>query len=78
MLVESTAKKTRFLGHVVRKLGLGNVEIVTGRIEGYRPQTRFDTVVARALAALPKLAALSEGLLEPGGILLAMSVNAVR
>ncbi|MDH3588163.1 MAG: 16S rRNA (guanine(527)-N(7))-methyltransferase RsmG [Gammaproteobacteria bacterium] len=71
-LVDATAKKTRFLGHVTRTLGLGNVEIVTTRVEDYRPPTRFDTVVARALAALPELATLSEGLLAPGGILLAM------
>ncbi|MBT8135575.1 MAG: 16S rRNA (guanine(527)-N(7))-methyltransferase RsmG [Gammaproteobacteria bacterium] len=71
-LVEATAKKTRFLRHALRVLGLANVEIVTARIEDYRPPSAFDTVVARALAALPRLTELSAGLLATGGRLLAM------
>ncbi len=71
-LLDSRGKKTRFLGHVARQLGLENVEIVTARIEDYRPPAPFDTVVARALAVLPRLANLAEPLLAPDAILLAM------
>ncbi|MDH3646517.1 MAG: 16S rRNA (guanine(527)-N(7))-methyltransferase RsmG [Gammaproteobacteria bacterium] len=71
-LVDARAKKTRFLRQVTRTLGLENVEIVTGRLEDYRPHTRFDTVVARALAPLPRLVELTGDLLAPDGILLAM------
>ncbi|MBT8132315.1 MAG: 16S rRNA (guanine(527)-N(7))-methyltransferase RsmG [Gammaproteobacteria bacterium] len=71
-LIDATAKKTRFLRHVVRTLSLENIEIVTSRLEDYRPQTGFDTVVARALAPLPKLLELTGSLLADNGRLLAM------
>lgn len=71
-LVEATAKKTRFLRHVVRSLALENIEIVTSRAEDYRPTTPFDTVVARALATIPKIVAWGGDLVAAEGILLAM------
>ena len=51
-LVESTGKKCRFLEHVRDTLGLTNVEIVQSRAEAYRPQAKFDTVLARAVGPL--------------------------
>ncbi|MBT8131467.1 MAG: 16S rRNA (guanine(527)-N(7))-methyltransferase RsmG [Gammaproteobacteria bacterium] len=71
-LVDATAKKTRFLRHVCRSLSLENVEVVTRRLEDYRPQTGFDTVVARALAPLPKLMEITGHLLAADGIMLSM------
>lgn len=71
-LVDSRAKRVRFLDHVCRSLSLENVEIRHGRAEDFRVTGGFDTVVARALAALPKLVTLTGHLLAPGGIILAM------
>lgn len=71
-LVDSRAKKTRFVRHAARDLGLDNVEVVESRVEDYRPETAFDTVTARALASLPRLLELGGHLLAPGGVLLAM------
>src|SRR5450631_2766668 len=51
-LVESTAKKARFVMQTVAQLGLANVEVVGQRAEDYRPAKPFDTVVARALSSL--------------------------
>lgn len=59
-LLESVAKKTSFLTHLVNKLGLTGVEVVTGRAEevAHKAQhrERYDVVVARALAQLAVLA----------------------
>ncbi len=61
VLLEATAKKTTFLRHIVEKLGLTDVEVVTGRAEevAHNPQYRaqFHVVLARGLA---KLVALGE------------------
>ena len=51
-LLESRAKRTRFLNHVVGALSLGNVEVVCGRVEQYRPRRKFDTLVTRAFSSI--------------------------
>jgi 16S rRNA (guanine527-N7)-methyltransferase len=54
-LLDSNNKKIMFVQHVAGLLGLGNVTAVKGRGEDYDPGQRFDTVIARALATLPRL-----------------------
>jgi 16S rRNA (guanine527-N7)-methyltransferase len=54
-LIDSNGKKIRFVSHAVRTLGLMNVEPLQIRVEALRPERPFDTVVARAFAALPEL-----------------------
>jgi 16S rRNA (guanine527-N7)-methyltransferase len=54
-LIDSTAKKIRFVAHAAQLLGLANVTALHARAEQMRPQQPFDTVVARALAPLPRL-----------------------
>jgi 16S rRNA (guanine527-N7)-methyltransferase len=71
VLVESNGKKARFLREAQRRLGLANVEVREARAESGRPG-EVDAVVARALAALPELAALAAHWLAPGGTLYAM------
>jgi 16S rRNA (guanine527-N7)-methyltransferase len=71
-LIDATAKKVRFVGHAARVLGLANVEAVQARAESMQPAQRFDTVIARAVAPLPKLAALARSLSGPGTRLLAL------
>jgi len=56
-LIDSTAKKIRFVSHAAQALGLTNVTAVHARAESLRPEAPFDTVVARALAPLPRLLA---------------------
>ncbi len=60
VLMDSNGKKQRFVAHAARTLGLANVEALHARVEEVRPAQPFDTVVARACAALPQL-------LEVGG-----------
>jgi 16S rRNA (guanine527-N7)-methyltransferase len=55
VLIDSNGKKQRFVAHAARTLGLNNVEALHARVEEVRPAQPFDTVVARACAALPQL-----------------------
>jgi 16S rRNA (guanine527-N7)-methyltransferase len=48
-LLDSTAKKLKFIDHVVELLGLTNVETVHTRAESYRPKERFDSIISRAV-----------------------------
>ena len=70
-LIDGTAKKVRFVAHAARVLGLKNAEAVHARAEAMRPEQPFDTIVARAVASLPELAALARPLSGPGTRLLA-------
>ncbi|KPF80170.1 hypothetical protein IP88_00855 [alpha proteobacterium AAP81b] len=64
-LVESIAKKCRFLAEVSASLGLGNrVTIENRRVESL-PRQRFDIITARALAALDRLFDWSLGFAGP-------------
>lgn len=72
VLIDSVGKKTRFMGHVVRTLQLNNIEIVQSRAEEYSTETRFDTMVARAVGSLDDLITISRHLLHAQGRLLAM------
>jgi len=54
-LLDSNGKKIRFVAHAIRTLGLANVQAVQSRAEALRPAAPFNTVLARAVAPLPKL-----------------------
>ena len=71
-LIEATGKKARFVEQTAQRLGCGNVEVVHGRAETYRPAQPFDTVVARALSSLADFVACAGHLCAPQGRLLAM------
>jgi 16S rRNA (guanine527-N7)-methyltransferase len=75
LLVESVGKKTEFLAHIVKTLGLTDVEICTGRAEtlgqtaSYREQ--FALVTGRAVANLNVLAEYCLPLCQVGGLFVA-------
>lgn len=54
-LLDSNARKIEFVRHAAAMLGLPNVTAIRSRTEDYAPGYRFDTVVARAVASLPRL-----------------------
>lgn len=72
VLLDSNAKKCRFLGHASRELELENVRVVRSRLEDFHPAERFSTIISRALSNLADFVAGAGHLLEPGGCLLAM------
>jgi 16S rRNA (guanine527-N7)-methyltransferase len=71
-LIDSNGKKTRFVAHAARTLGLANVSALHARAETLTPAEPFDTVVARALAPLPELIATTAPLCGPHSRVLAM------
>lgn len=74
-LLEATRKKAEFLQHLVRRLGLREVEVVWGRAEeaGQQPAHReqYDWAVARAVAEMPTLVEYLLPLVRVGGTALA-------
>lgn len=71
-LLESNHKKSAFLTQAVAELQLGNVQVVMERVESWRPEARFDTIVSRAFAELGEFVSLAGRLLAPQGVLVAM------
>jgi len=71
-LIDSTAKKIRFVEHAVRVLKLGNVTAVHARVEALEVERPFDTVVARAFAAIPQMLEKVSVLCGPESRVLAM------
>ncbi|MGB0513484.1 MAG: 16S rRNA (guanine(527)-N(7))-methyltransferase RsmG [Wenzhouxiangellaceae bacterium] len=72
LLADSNGKKVRFLRHVARRLGLQNVEERQARVESLMSEPAPDTIVARALAPLPRLVDWVAPWLRDGARLLAM------
>src|SRR5690606_8628422 len=72
-LIDSRAKRIRFLRHAVAELGLRNVELVQGRAEHLRPERPFATVLARAVAPPKELLDICRPLTAPGSILLLLT-----
>jgi 16S rRNA (guanine527-N7)-methyltransferase len=71
-LLDSAGKKIRFLRHVQRELGLGNIFPVQARLEEFVPHAGFAMIISRAFAELSQFALAARHLLEPGTRLLAM------
>jgi 16S rRNA (guanine527-N7)-methyltransferase len=71
-LLDSTGKKCRFLEHVRDTLELSNVAVIQSRAEAYKPEARFDCVLARAVGPISDLVRNAGGLVAGSGRLLAM------
>jgi 16S rRNA (guanine527-N7)-methyltransferase len=74
-LIESRAKRVRFLRHAVAELELKNTEVAHGRAEDLRVERPFDTVLARAVAPPAELLAICRHLTAPGSILLLLTAT---
>jgi 16S rRNA (guanine527-N7)-methyltransferase len=72
VLLDSVAKKTRFVLQAVSELRLSNVMVKTQRVEDYRPVKLFDTVISRAFSSIAEFVAVAGAQCRPGGVLLAM------
>ena len=75
-LMESTAKKARFLQRAAERLSLEDVEVINGRVEeiARRDEHRggYDVVTARAVARLSVVAEYCVPLLRVGGYVISM------
>jgi 16S rRNA (guanine527-N7)-methyltransferase len=81
VLLEATAKKAKFLHHLISRLGLDSVEVVVGRAEEVANDTdyreRFELVLSRAVSALPTLAELTLPFCVVGGSFIAQKKGAI-
>lgn len=72
VLLDSSAKKTRFMLQAAGELGLRNVRVVSARVEAYQPELKFATLLARAFAQLSEIVGMAAHLCAPGGEFLLM------
>jgi len=71
-LLDSNAKRCRFLRQVQAQLNLQNVSIVQQRAEKFHPHEKFDSLLSRAFSSLSSFITCSGHLLADDGQLLAM------
>jgi 16S rRNA (guanine527-N7)-methyltransferase len=71
-LLDSNAKRCRFLRQVQAQLKLQNVNIVQQRAEEFHPHEKFDSLLSRAFSSLSTFINSSGHLLADNGQLLAM------
>jgi 16S rRNA (guanine527-N7)-methyltransferase len=75
-LVESTAKKARFLHHATENLSLEDVEVMSARVEEIARMDEYrgmyDVATARAVARLSVVAEYCVPLLRVGGCVISM------
>ena len=71
-LLDSNNKKIMFAQHAAGLLGLDNVSAIKARGEDYAPGHGFDTVIARALAALPRLVEIAGHHVGEDGVFVAL------
>ena len=72
VLLDSNAKKLRFVTQALHHLGISNVETVQVAVERYQPPQPFDSLIARAFAAIPDMLNSCRHLFAPHGVFLAM------
>lgn len=74
-LIESTAKKTAFLSHIIEKLGLMDINVINTRAEIAAHNSKYreasDIVTSRAVAGMPTLCELTLPFCKTGGVLIA-------
>ena len=73
-LLDSNAKKTRFVQQAVLELGLKNVSICHQRAEAYCPEQKFNQVITRAFANLPDIIKSTKHLLAKKGFISELNV----
>jgi 16S rRNA (guanine527-N7)-methyltransferase len=72
VLLDSNAKKIRFVKQAILELKINNAQAICTRVEAFTPPRGFNTVITRAYANLHHFYATAKHLSIPGGYLLAM------
>jgi 16S rRNA (guanine527-N7)-methyltransferase len=71
-LLDSNAKKLRFVRHVMAELKMDNIRVRHCKMEDYRPVQPFDTVVCRAFSSLADIVRHASDVCTEDGQILAM------
>lgn len=73
-LIEPSGKKTAFLGHIIKKIGLEKIEVIEKRVEevksGRELPSPVDIAVTRALFSIREFMKKSSHLVKEGGELI--------
>jgi len=72
VLLDSSAKKIRFVQQAIIDLKIQNVEAVCTRIEAFQPKEKFNTVISRAYTSLSRFYTQTLPFVTAEGCLLAM------
>ena len=72
VLLDSSSKKLRFVQQTLGILQLENVTLENCRLEDYRPEVLFDTIICRAFSDLPDFYKFTARLCSDNGRMLAM------
>jgi len=72
VLLDSNAKKTRFVTQAIAELGLANVRVALSRVEKLETAEKFDTLISRALGGIADMLTAAAHLSAPDGRFLAM------
>jgi 16S rRNA (guanine527-N7)-methyltransferase len=67
LLLDRSERKVRFLNQVIRELKLNNVATVCADMNTFSPETKFDTIVSRAVASPQNLWPIWQPWLASGG-----------
>lgn len=71
-VMDSSHKKASFLRQAKALLGIGNLEVVCGRVEEFRPEHKYDVVISRAFSDLAEFVRLTFHLCADTGVWMAM------
>ena len=75
VLLDSSARKTRFIRQAAAECGVGNVRVVQSRVQDYHAPDPFDCIISRAYAPLAGFRDSVVHLLQPGTRLLTMKTE---
>ena len=70
-LMDASRKKTNFLKHVIRMLGLDKIEVIQARVEDMSSPRSYDIIVSRAVSNISELCKMASPLLSPDGTIIA-------
>jgi len=75
VMLDSNARKTRFIRQAIAHCGLKNAQVVQSRVEDYHSPDSLDFIVSRAYASLAEFCDSVTHLLTPGTRLLTMKTG---
>ena len=70
--IDSVQKKTSFMRQVKAELQLNNLQVISGRVEQFKSDAKFDVIISRAFSDLCLFVKLTRHLLSTRGQWLAM------
>ncbi len=70
--IDSVNKKASFMRQVKAELAIENLNVISGRVEDYEPENKFDIVISRAFSEITQFMDLTFHLIENKGMWIAM------